>query len=596
MGLPEDLAHARGLLRAGRTEEAVAALERVVAAHPRSAEARGAAALALWDAGRMTESDAAALAALALDPTVASAHCARGLVAQSDHRPAEAVEHFDRALARRPDFVVALAHAAACHATLGDDERALALDEAVLRIVPGHPHARFGRALVLLRLGRYPEGWLDYEWRFLTGAVPRLSLPRPRWDGSNLAGRRILVHAEQGIGDTLQLVRFLPLLQEQGATVIVACSPRLVPLLERTPGIDGWFPVDEPAPADFDVFIPMGSLPGLLRIDEHTLARAVPYVFPEPDRVARWAAPVAAIGGFKVGICWQGSPTFVGDAFRSVPLRHFAPLGRVDGVHLVSLQKRDGEDDLASQPEVGPVTVLDGLDADGQTMVDTAAVMQHLDLVITSDTAIAHLAGALGIPVWVALSTGPDWRWLRGRTDSPWYPSLRCFRQRTLGDWDGVFAEMSDALSAVVAGDAPAVPPAPGPTGPTGPTVEVPVGAGELFDKLSILGIKAARVTDPAKLATVRRELAALEAVRIATYAQNADLRSLVAALDDVNTRLWDAENAVRACERRGELGSDFVELARSIHVANDERAELKHRINALLGSAIVEVKDYATD
>ena len=593
MGLADDRTHARALLQAGRTDDAVAAFERLVRAFPESAEALGASALALWEANRFAEADARAVAALALDPTIASAHCARGLVAQSSHRPADALEHLDRALARRPDFVVALSHAAACHAVLGDDERALALQEAVLRINPGHPHARFGRALGLLRLGHYAPGWLEYEWRFVTGAVQRVPIPRPRWDGSDLTGRRILVVAEQGIGDTLQLVRFLPALQDQGATVVFACAPRLVPLLARTPGIDEWFPIDQPAPADFDVFIPMGSLPGLLRIDERSIPRAVPYVVPEPDRVDRWAEPLAALGGFRVGICWQGSPTFIGDAFRSIPLRHYAPLAGVEGVHLVSLQKRDGEADLAATPEVGPVTVLDGLDADGSTMNDTAAVMQHLDLVVTSDTAIAHLAGAMGIPVWIALSVGADWRWLRDRRDSPWYPSMRCFRQRRLGDWDGVFAEMADALGAVVAGDAPAVPPA---ALALGAAVEVPVGAGELFDKISILGIKAVRVTDPELRATVELELAALDAVRAQSYPNSDELAALVVALDGVNRRLWDAEDTVRAYERRGDLGPPFVEVARSIHAANDERAEVKRRINALLGSPIVEVKTYATD
>jgi hypothetical protein len=254
----------------------------------------------------------------------------------------------------------------------------------------------------------------------------------------------------------------------------------------------------------------------------------------------------------------------------------------------VSLQRRDGEADLDANP-IGPVTVLDGLDREGGVMADTAAVMQHLDLVITSDTAIAHLAGAMGVPVWVVLSTACDWRWLRDRSDSPWYPSMRLFRQTTLGDWDEVFARVADALERAVAGALPLVPDAQ----PATSTVEVPSSAGELFDKISILRLKTTRIADPDKVRAASHELATLEAVQRAAYRSSDGIEQLVADLDDVNARLWDVENAVRDCERRGDFGPDFVALARDTYQTNDRRSALKQELNRRLGSAITEVKSY---
>jgi hypothetical protein len=594
MTLAAELAQARALFRSGHTVESIAAFERAVRSYPESAVAHGSFALALWELGRIDDAETEALEALRLDPECAPGHCARGLIAEHHHDPTQALVHFEAAVVHRPDFVLALTHAAVCAALLGDHERALAHFETALRVAPAHPQARLGRALQLLRDGRYQEGWLEYEWRLETGSVLRAAIPRPRWGGSNLAGRRILVLAEPGIGDTVQFVRFLTLLKDQGASVAFACRPDMTALFAQTSGIDRWFPIDQSAATDFDAYVPIGSLPGLLGIDERSLPRDVPYVFPDPARVARWEARVAPLRGFKVGIGWQGSPTFDSDRYRSVPLRHFASLLRVDGVHLVSLQKHDGEADLDATPTVRPVTVLDGLDDNGGVMADTAAVMQHLDLVITSDTAIAHLAGAMNVPVWVTLSTASDWRWLRERSDSPWYPSMRLFRQTSLGDWDGVFARVADALELVVGGKEPFVIPR-SPALATA-AVEIAVGAGELFDKISVLRLKVARITDTAKVDAARHELDQLEAVRLASAPRSDELEHLVSELDQVNARLWDIENALRDCERRRDFGPAFVDLARETYLTNDRRAALKAELNALLGSPIVEVKSYASD
>jgi hypothetical protein len=212
--------------------------------------------------------------------------------------------------------------------------------------------------------------------------------------------------------------------------------------------------------------------------------------------------------------------------------------------------------------------------------MDTAAVMQCLDLVVCPNTSLAHLAGALGVPVWLPLPLAPEWRWLWGRDDSPWYPTARLFRQERPGDWAAVFGRIAEALGHLAVGR-------------RGVTARVEVSPGELLDKISILQIKAQRLTDPGKLANVGRELAALEAVRDRALAPSEELASLAAQLRSINEALWEVEEGLRRCEREGDFGPDFVELARWVYQHNDRRMALKRRLNELLASPLVEEKDY---
>jgi hypothetical protein len=284
-----------------------------------------------------------------------------------------------------------------------------------------------------------------------------------------------------------------------------------------------------------------------------------------------------------VGIAWQDNPQHKWDRHRSLPLAQFAPLAAVPGVHLLNLQKGPGCEQLRALQGRFPVTDFgDELDATAGAFMDTAAVIANLDLVITTDTALAHLAGALGAPVWVALSTVVDWRWLLGRDDSPWYPSLRLFRQRALGDWPEVFGRMAQELEQRVR------------TSQGGRSVLVEIAPGELLDKLTILHLKAARITDAAKLRHVRAELVTLEAARARSVPGSVELARLEAELQAVNAALWEIEDALRLCEREQDFGPRFIDLARSVYRHNDARAALKRQINALLGAPFAEQKAYA--
>jgi hypothetical protein len=405
----------------------------------------------LLNQGKLEEAAALAEWVVRNNPDWAPANQALGLALAEAARPQEAIPHLARALELQPGLVPAHTGLGRCYYLLGDLDRALRHFETAIFLQPNHAMAHFNRGTVALKQGRYREGWLDYEWRAYCGLVQWPAIPRPRWDGCPLHGRSILVHTEQGLGDVLQFIRFLPELARRGARIVFACQRALHALLRPLACVDEWFPIDEPGQITFEVYSSLLSLPALLGVEEAMIPREVPYVVADPARVERWRPRIEGLAGFKVGVCWHGSPTFKGNHLRSIPLAQFAPLAAVPGVTLVSLQKGTGVEQIEASRETVPVVVLDDLDRDA-TFVDTAAVMRHLDLVITSDTSVAHLAGALGRPVWVLLATGCDWRWLVGRSDSPWYPTMRLFRQKAFGEWKDVFAEVATALRAEAAG------------------------------------------------------------------------------------------------------------------------------------------------
>ncbi|HEY0182647.1 MAG TPA: glycosyltransferase family 9 protein, partial [Rhodopila sp.] len=258
---------------------------------------------------------------------------------------------------------------------------------------------------------------------------------QPQWQGEPLGERALLVYPEQGLGDVIQFVRYLPAIR---GNVIFEAPPRLLRLLSSNPSLPRMLPAGAALPS-IDAVVPLLSLPARTKLPE---ARP-PYLFAEPDRVAVWRERIG-VGDLRIGINWQGFSGRFEDRGRSIPLAMFRALADVPGVRLISLQKGEGEEQIATAGF--PVERLQGLDVGPDAFLDTAAVMASLDLVVTSDTSIAHLAGALGRPVWVALRRVPDWRWMLDRADSPWYPTMRLFRQNTDGDWAPVFAAMAEAL------------------------------------------------------------------------------------------------------------------------------------------------------
>ena len=359
----------------------------------------------------------------------------------------EAVAACEQLLAGDPAAVDAIGTIAAIRYVQGRYEEARTGFDAVLAVSPDEPAARTTLAMMRLAEGDYPAGLAGFEARF---DLPQLAAFRPAGTrlpavagGPSLAGKRVLLAAEQGQGDTLQFVRYAKLLADRGAAVLLEVQAPLVDLLSAMPGIAGVTAQGAAAPtADF--ICPMMSLPLAFGTTIDSIPAAVPYLAVPTDRRAAWRDRLAASPGRRrIGLCWSGNPGFTADQFRSIPLKKFAALlgdPRL-AVHLVQTDIREGDDAVVA---AHPGTV--DLRRELGDFADTAAVIEQLDLVITVDTAVAHLAGALGRPVWILLPYGADWRWLQDRNDSPWYPTARLFRQASMGDWTSVLAAVQAAL------------------------------------------------------------------------------------------------------------------------------------------------------
>ena len=383
---------------------------------------------------------------LALKPSYADAWNNLGNVLEQQGELEQACQSYQEAMRHQPHGATAYNNLANVRKQQGRLSDALAsYDEAVKRD-PEFAEAHFNRALLWLLMGNWTEGWPEYDWRWKTKDFPRHTFKQPRWTGEPLVGRTLLVLAEQGLGDTIQFIRFVAKLRQLGGRVIVQCHAPLRPLLADCAGLDDLVLAGAPLP-HFDLYAPLMSLPGILGVMPDSVPAEVPYIQAQAKLVEHWRKELEPLKGLKVGISWQGRPTYRGDRLRSIPLAQFTRLGDVPGVRLISLQKGAGRDQLQEFPN--SVDILDlGSRLDEQTgaFMETAAVMMNLDLVISSDTAVVHLAGALGAPVWVALNLIPDWRWLLHREDTPWYPSMRLFRQLEYGRWDDVFVRMSQEL------------------------------------------------------------------------------------------------------------------------------------------------------
>jgi tetratricopeptide (TPR) repeat protein len=570
------------LVKVGKHEEAVAHHHEALRLRPRYYEAYTNLGNALLAQRKLDEALACQQEAIRLNPNFAESYYNQGIALAELDRLDDALDSYRQALRLKPDHAGALENTGSVLLNQGKPAEALASFEHALAIDPQAPSVHLARALVRLMMGDYEQAWPDYEWRWKCKEFTPPPYSQPLWDGSPLDGRTILLCAEQGLGDTLQMIRYVPLVKERGGTVIVNGPKPLHPLLSRCPAIDR---LVEPGAAlpEFDVHLSLMSLPFRFGTTLATIPAEVPYLTADPGLVAEWKQKLSGHEGFRVGIAWQGNPGFAADRLRSFPLDLFESLARVEGVQLVSLQKGAGTEQLKELAGRFPVIDLgSALDEASGPFMDTAAVMMNLDLVVTPNTSLAHLAGALGVPVWIALDYASEWRWLLHRDDSPWYPTARLFRQSRPGAWPDVFERIAGALRALPRRPSPA------------PPILVEIGAGELIDKIAILEIKSARFRDDAKRAHVRQELEALLAVRDRAIPANEEIAVLTAELKAVNEALWDVEDVLRLLERDGDFGPRFIELARSVYRQNDRRAAIKQRINERLRSRIVEEKGYA--
>ena len=396
----------------GKLEEAIAAYRRCLEAEPKHADACFNLGVALGDAERYDEASACMEEAVRTDPKRAEAYNSLGYLASRRREPQQAISYWEKAIALQPNYA----------------------------------HAHFSLGAMLLQTGDYARGFAEYEWRLQLGGPTAPRTSHPKWDGQPIPGKTLMIHTEQGVGDAIQFARYLPLAAERGGKLIAVCPPDLMPLFATLPGVAELRAPGQIGVAEFDCYLPLLSLPHVFGTTIETIPAVIPY-FDAAALRRRKENPALTLSASprpKIGIAWAGSPTHRNDRHRSCPLQEFLPLVRLPGVTFFSLQKGESARDLAGLPTDVRVEDLEPKLGD---FGDLALIIDQLDLIISVDTAVAHLAGALGKPVWTLLDYLPDWRWgLHGDT-TPWYRTVRLFRQTEPGNWVGVMERVTRALS-----------------------------------------------------------------------------------------------------------------------------------------------------
>lgn len=435
------------LQKSGRVREAELIYQQVLAAQPTNPDAWCYLGIALHDQQRYSDALFAYRRALELRPEFPVALNNLGNTFRLTRRLDEAIATFDKALEQKPDYVIAYKNKATTLCWEGRVADALAVYEQAVQYAPADADIHKHIGIMSLLLGDFVRGWPEYEWRWKTGEIKLPEISVPRWDGSSLDGKSILLTPEQGLGDTIHFIRYAAWLKAHyNCRVLFHCPRVLKQLLSTCAGIDEMFTSASEAPP-VDTFAPLLHIPSVLGHTPADFPAQVPYISTDEALVNQWRDRLAAFSGRKIGIAWRGSPTHQADIMRSIPLAEFAAFLPLKGVHFFSLQKGKPAEELNTL--AGRLDIADlGRDLDEKTgaFVETAAVMKNLDLVIACDTAIAHVAGALGVPVWVALCNVADWRWLATGETTAWYPTMRLFRQTEQGNWGGVMNQIAAAL------------------------------------------------------------------------------------------------------------------------------------------------------
>ena len=364
----------------------------------------------------------------------------------------EAISSYDRAIEIKPDYAEAYYNRGNAFQELKCVEEAISNYDRAIEIKPDYAEAHWNKSYQLLLKGDLITGWEFHEWRWKVDShlSQNRNFSQPLWLGADdIAGKTILLHAEQGLGDTIQFCRYAKLVKERGASLLLEVPKALLGLLSGLEGVDQFVEKGKALPS-FDYHCPLMSLPLAFNTTLASIPNNIPYIHSNINNQNKWQEQIGG-AGFKVAICWQGSTKGKVDVGRSFPVSLFEGLAQIDSVRLISLQKNEGVEQLKNLP-VGMIveTLPDDFDSGESAFLDSAAVMKCMDLVITSDTALTHLAGALGVKTWLPLKYVPDWRWMLERSDCPWYPNHRLFRQKTSDDWISVFMEMETELKYLV--------------------------------------------------------------------------------------------------------------------------------------------------
>ncbi|MEW6593984.1 MAG: tetratricopeptide repeat protein [Thermodesulfobacteriota bacterium] len=427
---------------AGHAAESLPWLEKAACLRPNDSLILNNLGQSLHDVGQFPEASAVLRQAITLNPQYAAAHSNLGRTLYETGCLSEAIAQYQQALALNPQLYEAWYNLGKCRMELLEPAEAIAMYRRAITIKPDLAEAHWNLSHVLLLIGEYEEGFREYLWRWQRKNAPNADIPKPEWQGEVAPGQTLLVHAEQGLGDAIQFVRYLPMVRERVGRLYLACDQALIPLFQSVAGIDAVLGTGKMAALHqaIDLHVPLLNLPALFRTGETTIPAKVPYLHADPKRIDEFAPFFAdTSGAFKIGLAWRGNPGHKNDRNRSCRLNDFAPLLSRPGTAWYSLQKEHDESLPLEMVDLAPHL---------NSFADTAAVMAHLDLVISVDTSVAHLAGALAGRVWTVLPYVPDWRWLLSDETTPWYPTMRLFRQPRRGDWHEVFKQVREALDA----------------------------------------------------------------------------------------------------------------------------------------------------
>ncbi len=427
-------------------DSAISYFKRSISINPSYTEGLCNLGLALMRKDELDEAMACFKKALEINPLMSEAWGNMGSALYRKGLVEDALEHFKKALRLKPTLAENWLNIGTCLIDIGSPREAIQYLQKAIEIKPENPLAHFNLSFARLLLGDFKRGWFEYMWRWGLEEFQIPQFSQPLWDGSYLEGKVIYIHGEQGFGDTIQFIRYIPLVAERGGRVIVASQKVLLQLVKSVEGISEIITEGAPLPK-FDVHCPLLGLPLAFETNLETIPSKVPYLSVDSELIKKWGEKLHSDKPvLKVGLAWAGNQSHKKDIFRSINLEQFAPFGGLDGIVFYSLQKGRGSEQAKNPPK--GMKLIDLMD-DVKDFSDTAAIIENLDLVISVDTAVAHLAGALGKPVWTLLPFTPDWRWMLNREDSPWYPTMRLFRQPALRDWDSVFRRVADELREV---------------------------------------------------------------------------------------------------------------------------------------------------
>jgi tetratricopeptide (TPR) repeat protein len=430
----------------GALEESASACRRAVAIKPDYADAWNNLGLALHAIGKTEEAIAAFRKAVQIRIGFAEAHVNLGNALKDAGTLDQALEAYQAALQAEPTLYDVYSNIGNLYRERGRIPEAIDVFRKALTISPDSGDLHHNYACTLLLSGDYHQGWKEYEWRWKMPGFPSRvrDFWQPKWDGSDLAGRTLLLHTEQGLGDAVQFIRYVDMLSAADGQIVIECQPELKRLFSNRWPKCMIIARGENIP-QFDIHCPLLSLPAVLGTTLETIPACVPYLIADHESILSWKPCIARYtASLSVGLVWSGNKAHKNDRNRSLSLSHFGPLAGIKGVTFASLQKGDSANQV-----INPPNGMDLIDYAPQLhdLADTAALISSLDLVITADTAVAHLAGALAKRVWVLLPYAPDWRWMLNRPDSPWYPTMRLFRQTRAGDWSGVIDNVRDELN-----------------------------------------------------------------------------------------------------------------------------------------------------